>query len=339
MKKKKKYINGYMEKGVLVNGLMFGEEVLEELFSLKERKGEHGENYRVILSDRTGDVLAQTPIAFAKKAGLYDMPEGTVIEVSGVLLNDGMDRMLVLRENISICTEYFPREVIGGISPEVAAQCKKEIRELFALIKHPGYRALVEACLTDDVLETMERMPATLKAYGRYNGACLVATNAVSHMVLTSMTAYTKRGNRISTTKPSWYALTTASLLFLYGNLEFLTPLPPYKRTTQGVMMGYVALLQKMIDGVIRDNDIMLSETDYATLISILKVALEEKTGLRAVSKDGSILRHIITLYRDCDCFDWDIANHEVEESEENEEGYYYSHDMKAYVVPSSENI
>jgi len=327
MKKKEKFIKD----------LVFGEDLKNEIFSLKQKKGDCGENYRMVLSDRTGDVLAQTPIASAKKAGLYDMPEGTVIEVSGVLLNEGMDKMLILREDISVCTEYFPREVIGGISSEVAEKCKAEIRELFPMIKHPGYRALVEACLTDDTLERMERMPATVNAYGRYNGACLVATNAVSHMVLTSMTAYTKRGNNISTTKPSWYALTTASLLFLYGNLEYFSPMPPYRRTTQGVMMGYVALLQKMIDGVIRENNIMLSEIDYATLISILKVALEEKTGLRAASKDGAILRHVITLYRDCDCFDWDIANHDAEESEEVEDGYYYSRSMKAYVVPSSE--
>ena len=98
--------------------------------------------------------------------------------------------------------------------------------------------------------------------------------------------------------------------------------------------MGYVSLLQKMLDDAIQKNNILLSNMDYANLMSILKIALETRLSLKATSKDGVILRHIITLYADCDCFDWDIANHEAEE----DETHYYSQAVGGYVIPTSES-
>ena len=217
-----------VRKTKFIKDFLFGENIVDEIFSIKDIYTPKGEYFRMLLSDSTGNILTQIPNVLAKQSGLVNLPAGTVIQVSGVILNEGIERLFSLNNTLSVCTEYMPCEVFGGISAEVASKCIADIKALFEKIYHPGYRMLVEACLTDDVLKRMSNMPATSSSYGRYNGACLVATNAVSHMVLTSMAAYTNRGNQISTTRPSWNALTTAALLFLYGNLEYFAPNPPF---------------------------------------------------------------------------------------------------------------
>lgn len=320
-------------KNKFIKDFIFGEKISNEIFSIKEMYGQKGDYYRLLLSDNSGTILTQIPIAIANQTEMKDMTIGTVIQTSGVIINEGIERLLSLNSGMNICTEYIPREVFGSISNEVIQKCMEDIKLLITKMDHPGYHILAESCLTDEVLKRMSNLPATSSSYGRYNGACLVATNAVSHMVLTSMASYAKRGNHISTTHPAWNALTCASLLFLYGNLEYFAPNPPYKRTTIGIKMGYVALLQKMLDNVIQNNNIVLSDMDYANLISILKIALEPKTSLKATSKDGVILRHIIALYSDCDCFDWDIANHYAEE----DEMHYYSQTVRGYIVHGTE--
>lgn len=319
MTKKKKFIKD----------LVLGEACEKEPFSFTEVLEQKSDMVFLKIADNSGRCKAMLPYNLAMQADLFHLVGGTVINISGVYIMDGIERVFKIHD-ISICTDFLPAELFSGISAEIITSCKEGIRSLQEKISHPGYHALVEACLTDAVLDRMAELPATLNSYGKYNGGALVATNAVSHMVLTSMSAYSRRGNAFSTVPPSWNALTTASLLFLYANVEFFTPAPPYKRSKLGVAMGYTSLLQKMIVDKVHEKNILLSDDDLASLLNILKVTTEDKTSVRATSKDGSILRHMVSLYKDCDTFDWDIATHERDGENES---YYYSPALKSYVV------
>lgn len=314
MRKKQKYIKD----------LTIGESLNKEIFSIKNLCEEKNGEKKMVLADNSGAANASVALCNLQ----CELLEGSVVEISGLVLAEGRDRLLRIKE-IAICTDFLPAELFQCLSQTTKDECKAGINDLKSKIMHPGYRALVDACLTDAVLDRMAELPATLNLYGKYNGGALVATNAVGHMALTSMVAYSKRGNSLTTTPPSWSALTTASLLFLYGNIEFFTPQPPYKRTKVGIDMGYASLLQKMIEDAIHKNNILLSDADLAKLLNILKSSVEDKTSVKATSKDGAILRHTISLYSDCDSFDWELATHE----DAGENGYFYSTHLNRYVV------
>lgn len=315
-----------MKKIKYIKDLVIGEEVLNEPFSIKTMEGTRGNDTFFNLSDNSGVVLAS--MSHTLLENVSDIKEGVVVNVSGVVLNDGKALMLRIKD-ISLCTNFVPTEFFQGISVEQRELCKKDILLLKDSLTHPGYKQLVEECLTDSALNRMAEIPATLGLYGKYAGGALVATNAIARMVMSSMASYTKRGNSFTTTAPQWNVLTCASLLFLYGNIEYFTPTPPFRKTTIGVQMGYFSLLQKMIESTIQKHNIALSDDELARLYNILKVSVEDKTSVKATSKDGAILRNIILLYSDCDSFDWDNATHVSEE----DESYYYSPKLGRYVV------
>lgn len=315
------------KKKSFIKDLVIGEAFQNEVFSIKSIDEDRGNDKCFTLSDNSGVVLASMPKNLIDK--VPDLIEGCVVEVSGVVLKDGMQLMLRIKD-ISLCTDFLPTELFQGISLDKREECKAGIAELKGRLTHPEFRQLVDACLTDEALNRMAELPATLNLYGKYNGGALVATNAVGHMVLSSMASYTKRGNAFTTKAPQWNALLCASLLFLYGNIEFFTTMPPYKRTKIGVEMGYFSVLQKMLERTMSTNNIIIADDDLARLFNILKVSVEDKSSVKATSKDGAVLRHIIALYCDCDSFDWETATHEKEGAEES---YFYSSKLGRYIV------
>lgn len=312
---------------------MIGTKVTEEPFSLSKVIDERDGKCYVKIADSTGSLTASIPEVLARQVDIKSISEGSVLKLTGVYMNDGMMRVLVVSA-ATLCNDFVPAELFAGITNEEILSCKKGIREIISGITNPGYRALCESCLTDEVLDRMAELPATLNLYGKYNGGCLVATNAVSHMVLSSMASYTKRGNSFSTIRPKWNVMMSASLLFLYGNIEFFTEQAPYKRTKIGVSIGYMALLQQMLETKVHQEHILLTAEEMAELLNILRVSVETNTSIRATSKEGSVLRHILALYIDSESFDWDVTTHE---GGCEEEGYYYSKNLKSYIIPNTE--
>lgn len=304
------------KKSKYIKDLVIGETCINETFCLRKIYKQQDEIQYFNLTDNSGEIGAYCSV---NAIGATKFAEGMAVIVSGTVKAENGKKILSI-ESIDLCTD---------LSKEKILECKKGIRTLMTKISHTGYRRLLEVCLSDVVLDRMAQLPATLSGYGKYNGATLVATNTVSHMALTTMTAYSNRC--IATIPPAWNALTTASLLFLYGNIKYFDSVPPYHKTKMGVMMGYTALLQGMLQDAIHEHNIEISDDDFATLMNILKVTTEDKTAVRATSREGAVLRHTLSLYMDCDLFDWDVTNHE--KSDTNEQ-YFYSSTLKTYIVP-----
>lgn len=311
---------------------MIGTEVKEEPFSLLKITHERDGKCYLRIGDSSGSLAAALPVALAKQIDVKSIAEGTVLKFTGIYLNDGMERLLVVSA-ATLCEDFVPAELFAGITQNEICSCKKGIKEIIARITHPGYRALCEACLTEEALDRMAELPATLKLYGKYNGGCLIATNAVSHMVISAMASYTNRGNSFSTISPKWNVLMSASLLFLYGNIQFFTERAPYKKTKIGVTIGYMSLLQQMLEAKVHQEHILLTAEEMADLLNILRVSVESNTSIRATAKEGSVLRHVLALYIDSESFDWEMKTHE---GSIGEEGYYYSTGLKSYVIPNT---
>lgn len=316
-----------MTKKKFVKSLMYGEVADNEPFLLSHYQGVKGNDTMISLSDRTGCIPASVPAAISDSMDLKSL-EGSVVSVSGVILMDNRAPLLRIKE-LSVCNSFIPAELYEGLSKETILSYIRDIAELKGMVKHPGYRAVVDSCLTAENLDRLAHLPATLGYYGRYSGGALAATDSVARMCMTSMVAYTRRGNHITTQAPDWNALLSASLLFMLGSIRYFEPDPPFRKSARGVSLGMFSSLQSVIEDAIRGKDIGLTEIELATLLNILNVSVSTRTETKAVSKEGAILRHIISLYAECDSLDWELATHEKESGEE----YYYSKKLSRYVM------
>lgn len=312
-------------KKVFVRDLAFGQAVDHDLFCIEHAHG-NTENDRipVSLSDKTGTVSGQCPASFV-------FQDGDCVELSAVvLINDAHEKYLVIRE-ITLAGDYKPAEMHEGLPAEKVQAYIASIREIIPKIDHPGYRALVEACLTPETLKRLSEVPCTLNWYGKYLGAALAATDQVTRMVVQSMAGYVKHGNGLTTTAPSWSLLLTASLLHAYGRTIYYEKDDPFKRSKLSISLGYFPMLQRAIQDVIREHadTVHLTDQEEANLLNVLAVSVSRKSEIHSISKDGAILRGMIRIYADCDSYDWEIANHTPEDGE----NFYYSHQTKGYVM------
>lgn len=313
-------------KKVFIRDLVFGQAIDHEMFRIEHGPGENKDGtISVILSDKTGKVVGKCPSGF-------QFADGDCVELSAVVLvgENGQEKILTITE-LSLTSDYRPADMYEGIPSERIKAYIQSIREIIPKIVHPGYRALVEACLTDSALKRLAEVPCTLNWYGRYRGAALAATDQVTRMVAQSMTGYVKHGNGLTTTAPAWSLLLTASLLHAYGRIIYFDKDDPFKRTPLSISLGYFPMLQCAIQDVIRKNPdtVKLTEQEEANLLNVLAVSVSMKSEVHSVSKDGAILRNVIRMYAECDAFDWEIANHTPEEGE----NYYYSKSLRNYVM------
>lgn len=316
-----------------IKDLTYGETIDRESFSLAHCNGvKHEKDIEVVFSDRTGTVKAAVPLSVIPEGISLETMEGNVFTVSGVILMDNQMPLLRVKE-LAVCSDFVPAELYQGLSKEKILAYIQDISELKCMIKHPGYRKLVDECLTPENLDKLAHLPATLGYYGKYSGGALAATDSVARMCMTSMVAYTKRGNGLTTAAPDWNALISASLLFMLGNIKYFRPDPPFKKSDLGVALGIFPALQSTIEDCIRGKDIGLTDVEFSTLLNALNVSVSTRTEVRAVSKEGPILRHCISLYAECDALDWECATHETQEGED---GYYYSKKLSRYVMTAN---
>ena len=316
-------------KKVFVNAMEFGQAIDEDLFCIEKAsaKGKKMNDGRipVILSDKTGKVCGRCPASFS-------FQNGDCVELSAIVLSDEItnEKCVVIKE-IKSAGEYEPADMYEGLPPEKIPVYITSIREMIPKIDHPGYRALVEACLTDEALQRLSEVPCTLNWYGRYRGAALAATDQVTRMVVQSMAGYVKHGNGLTTAAPSWSLLLAASLLHAYGRTIYFEKDDPFKRSKLSISLGYFPMLQRAIQDVIRKNSdtVHLTDQEEANLLNVLAVSVSMKSEIRSISKDGAILRGVIRMYADCDSYDWEVANHTPEEGE----NFYYSKNVRGYVM------
>lgn len=316
-----------MAKTVFVENLTIGEQISEQVFGLKEIWPEKDGKVRLTLLDKTGEVKACISNALSNTFQLANYV-GNVISVSGVVLAEKRLPYVVIKSLNVDGIDYRPTDIFNGLSEEKIAEYIADICALKEYVRHPGYKALCDACLTEDVLRKMSTVPVTIGYYGTYAGGALAATCAVTRMALSTMSSYVKRGNGFTTRKPDWSLLVCGALLHAYGRIFYFDEHDVFKKSVLGVTMNYFPILQNAIEDVIRKNDILLSPRDLGNLLNLLSVAVADSSGNKAISKDGSILRHIIGLYSECDAVDWELTHHEAQEGEE----YFYAPRLERYL-------
>lgn len=318
-----------MAKSKFLANLTIGEAVEKECFLLKQYKGEFDSStIEVIFGDNSGEMIGHINKDLVQKLGMPKL-DGVVFSVSGIVLPEARTPVLKVKEIVA-AKDYVPAEVNDGLSAEKVQFYIADIKTLMELISNANYKALVAACLTDENLQKLSRLPATLNYYGRYPGGALAATDSVARMALSSMTSYYKRGNGMTTQAPSWSGLITASLLFTFGRIRYYTPEPPYKKTADGIALGYFSCLENSIKDVMFRENIRLTEDEYSFLMNILQVSVSDKTEAKSLSKDGSALRFAIAEYSEYETYDYEVSTHVNDDSKEP---LYWSPKLKRFIL------
>lgn len=305
-----------MKKRVYAKEVTYGTILNEEVFVVKSLYEKAG-YLCVLLSDRTGVVESVVKKSVSDISSVLLSNIGNVVSVSGVVLSTVKEGDNVPQLRISGCTvadSFRPEEVYDGISEETAKKHIAEIKRLIGMVTHPGYHALLEACLTEDALAKLATYPATHDFYGKYRGGALIATSAITNMVGNSGASYVRLGNGITTHDLCWDLLVTAALLHQVGKLRFFDECDPFKKTISGLMMNYYPLLQSMIEEAVAVHGIALSEYDKAYLLNVLDVATSAKTSTMTLFGEGIILRHMCHMYGELEYYQWTESSMEFDE-------------------------
>lgn len=291
-------------KEKFINKIVVGESV-NDCFILKSISPDKNGDYAIVLADKTGEVSGLLPKSCFSN-GMESL-KGCAVDIVGIVTNQGKNPFVKCR-SISAATNYKLSELLNGLPDEKIQEYKTIIRAVQGCIRNPHYKMLVDHCLTDEVLEKLAKFPASLNSYGKYAGGALASCAIVSDMAVHMGQIYVQLGNGIYSKDFQWSLLLTAALLHTYGNLKFIVPDAPFKKTDIGNSMGLLAVMQLSIQEMCNAKQIPLSEAEFADLINTLNASILATSNIKAVNKEGIMLRHIISLYNECDVFDCEVA-------------------------------
>lgn len=321
------------QKTTFCSELILGTAFENQPFVLESIGHTLNDKVAVTLSDRSGSANGCISKALFSQLSLSQCI-GKVFFISAAVLVEMKQPLIVIR-SMSECTEYQPAELFSGLSESMIATYTKNIQELKARVKNANYRRLLDICLSDSNLNRLSKLPASLNGHGLYIGGCLAATAVVTDLALYDGARYAKLANGIYSVAPNWDLLITAGLLHTYGMFRFYDENDPFKKSVMGVRMNYFPILQSSLERTMIEQGISLTDEEFGNLINVLQVAVGGKTTTKAISKDGSILRHTISLYRECDIMDYTAANHLPVEGE----SFFYDRRSRRYFINQTNEL
>lgn len=286
------------------------------------------------LSDNSGEIAATILPENTEMVRMIKEHISGVLAISGPVVPKAgcvLESEVKIRD-VSICEDYIPRELFGGISEETKMRYIKGIKNLISKFTHPAYKALVEVCLTDEVLEKLAKLPATHSTYGLYLGGALASTFSVATMVHYGAVAYYQGRNGLYDNTPNTDLLVATALLYQVGKIEYYDEVEPFKKSRKGVILHYFPLLQSLIETKVREHELVFEGDDLLILLNAL--AVTGKSPSRSVSKEGAFVRNMIALYGESDCYDSFVANNMAD----LEGNYIYSDRDNRYYLVNNQN-
>ena len=315
-----------------LSSVIIGDNITEGVYCLKSvQKG--NDKYLVVLKDKSGELNCElAPERYEK--GIDSLVGGPVL-ASFVVVNGLNTTPLGIIKSLKKAEDgsYNPSDVLDGLNDEVIARYKSTIKDCMKNITDKGLSKLVASVLDEQTLSQLASMPATLAYHGRYRGGALATTATVTKMVIQSGFQYIKAKNGLYEPKLDWNILITASLLANVGVIDYLSNEPPFLMTPVGLERGYMSVLQHRIEKV-ADTIPEISEFTLARILNILACSIPMKSGVKATSQEGVVLRHCQLLYEELDMLDYEMANHEAEDGE----GYFYNSKLRRNIyLPNGE--
>ncbi len=298
-----------------ISKIVIGDKISDGVYCLKSIN-EKMANYEVILKDKTGELICE--LAKERFSDNLKALENGAVKTTFIVKNGLNTQPLGVIKSIEKAEDgsFKATDLFDGLSEEKIFFYKNIIRECFSYIKRDDIKQLVAKILDESLLTKISRMPATLAYHGTYGGGALAATASITKMVMQTGFQYIKGQNGLYRALLDWDILIAASLLQYCGVPDYFTETRPFKKTPIGIERGYLSILQRKVE---LSNE-SLDDMTLAKLINILSCSAPFKSGVKATSSEGIILRHCSLMYEELDQIDAGMAEHEAEEGEE----YFY---------------
>lgn len=298
-----------------ISKIVIGDRVNDGVYCLKSVNESQG-NYAVVLKDKTGELLCE----LAKERFNDSLMQliGGAVKTSFVVKNGINTQPLGAIKSIGKADagSYKPSDLFDGLSDEKITLYKNTIKECVNYIKRDDLKQLVAKILDEQMLSQLSKMPATTAYHGTYGGGALAATATITKLVMQSGFQYVMGQNGLYHPSLDWDILITASLLQYCGVPDYFTDTQPFKKTPIGLERGYLSVLQRKIEL----SNSTVDDFALARIINILSSSVPFKSGVKATSSEGVILRHCSIMYEELDQLDAGVAGYEAEEGEE----YFY---------------
>jgi len=304
-----------------LNRVVIGDKITDGIYVLKSIRNAGNGKYDVILKDKSGELNCE--LANERFDESFLKLKGGAVKVTFIVTNGLNTKPLGVIKQMAIASsdEYSPSDLFDGLSDEKIAEYTRVIKECTRKIPDVTLQKLCNTILSDDVLKALSTMPASLSHHCRYRGGALAATAVVTKMVMQTGLQYLKGDNGLYKPSLDWSTLLASSLLHCVGVVDYYTPETPFSKTPVGVERGYQSVLQHHIESACFKSGIEVSESLLARILNILGSSVPMKSGIRATSSEGIILRKCLELYEELDMIDADIAGHDPEDGET----YFYS--------------
>lgn len=276
--------------------------------------------HSAVLSDKTGEIRAYLSDE-RYGAEMQDYVGGAVC-VNGVVLNGkNMEPLLKIKSlALAEAASFSPSEIFDGLDEAHVNGYIRVIKEAISQITDDELKGFVDACFTDDVFRELASKPASLRYHGTYRGGALACAGSVVKMACQAGLQYKKWSCGLYKPTFDWSMLLAASCLCTYGVLGYYTG-QPCRKTPSGVQRGYMSVLQSSLQKVVMSGN-SLSYEKFDKLLNILASSVPMKSGVKATSSEGMVLRHVLMLYEELDMFDASVAGHEPEDGET----YFFDH-------------
>lgn len=317
-----------------VTKLAIGDKISNEVFLMNTcKKSEKG--YKITLSNKSGTLENCNCADEFMPPEVVDNIGGAVVIKDAVVL-DGLNLSLDVKikniENAKTGT-YKPSDIFKGISEDTASAMREIIRTNVLRITDENLRNYLRCIVTEEYLDKLSKMPATLAFHGKYRGGALVTTAIVTNMAIQAALQYVKFPNGIYSSFIDFNTLVASSVLMYIGNCEYITSEEPFRKTLKGLDRGYMSICQSILERKLLESGALITEEQISKILNILNVTVSEKTSVRATTVEGAILRHCYKLYSEMDLYDSGMADHEPKEGED----YYYDPKLKRYILSVKE--
>lgn len=298
-----------------ISKIVIGDKVNDGVYCLKSVSESSG-GYEVILKDKSGELLCE--LAKERFSDSLRQLVGGAVKTTFVVKNGLNSQPLGAIKSIEKADagSYKPSDLFDGLSEEKIVIYKNTIKECLSHIQREDLKQLVAKILDEQMLSQLSKMPATVGYHGTYGGGALAATASITKMSMQAALQYVRGANGLYHPLLDWDILIASSLLQYCGVPDYITDTQPFRKTAIGLERGYISLLQRKIEGTENSVD----ELTLARIINILSSSVPFKSGVKATSSEGIILRQCSIMYEELDKTDASVAGYEAEDGEE----YFY---------------
>ena len=307
-----------------ISKIVIGDKVSDGVYCLKSID-KASDNYNVVLKDKTGELLCE--LARERFNDNLTALVGGAVKTTFVVKNGMNTEPLGVIKSIEKAEEgtYKSSDLFDSLSEEKIVFYKNTIKECISYIQREDLKTLVAKIIDEQMLSQLSKMPATLAYHGVYGGGALAATATITRMVMQTPFQYLKMQNGLYHPVLDWDVLIASSLLMYCGIPDYYTNTQPFRKTPIGVERGYLSVLQRKVE---LSND-SVDEMTLARILNILSSSAPFKSGVKATSSEGTILRKCSEMYEELDKLDAGREGYEAE----GDETYFYDAKLRRNIM------